>query len=296
MNNIISKKISRLSADMLNPYYGEKRLRHLLRSWPVILEHLQNTEKILLLLDYDGTLTPIVERPELAQISEDTRNLLKKIMRHKSITIAIISGRAMPDLKEKINLEGVIYAGNHGFEIEGQGLSFINPIAIELKPVLRIMRQILTLALKTIKGVFVEDKGLSLTIHYRQADEKHTGDVKNILERILNGPLTSGKVKVTTGKKVFEVRPAVNWDKGKAVQLIMKRYSKGGRQRHLLPIYIGDDLTDEDAFKFIQRHGKGISILVGNPDPNSSAQYFVESTTEVRTFLGMLWEYLQIGK
>ena len=112
----------------------------------------------------------------------------------RHITVGIISGRALADLKDKVNINGVIYAGNHGFEIEGPGLSFVNPIADEIRPFFRIIRQILTLTLGTIKGVFVEDKGITLSVHYRQVDEEKAKDVEKLVERAIERPRFQGNI------------------------------------------------------------------------------------------------------
>jgi trehalose 6-phosphate phosphatase len=270
-------------------------LEHLLSVWPVILEKIQKARKVLFLSDFDGTLTPIVEKPELAVLSETTRSLLQALASQRHFTVGIISGRALPDLKERVNVEGAIYAGNHGFEIEGPGLKFVNPIVDEVKPFFRIMRQILNLTLGTIKGVLVEDKGITLSVHYRQVDEEKVRDIETIVERAINGPASHGLFKVTPGKKVYEVRPAVNWDKGKAVRLLMKRYGKGGWNSGLLPVYMGDDLTDEDAFQAIEKYGYGITVYVGQNYSNSLARYFLRSSDEVHVFLIELLNYAKKG-
>jgi trehalose 6-phosphate phosphatase len=204
--------------------------------------------------------------------------------------VGIISGRALHDLKSKVNIGGIIYAGNHGLEIEGPGLNFVNPIANEIKPVFRIVRQVLNMALGSFKGVFVEDKGLTLSVHYRQADESSTQAVQQIVERSVKRPPLSRLLKLTKGKKVLEVRPAVSWDKGKAIGMLINRYGKGSKGRGLLPVYIGDDLTDEDGFRIIEKYGSGISIYVGQEPRQSIAMYFLKSTDEVSLFLSELVE------
>lgn len=202
-------------------------MEHLLTAWPGILKQIQNAKHILFLSDFDGTLAPIAEKPELAEIPEGTRMLLHSLTSNRRFTVGVISGRSLKDLKDKVKVEGVVYAGNHGFEIEGPGLSFVNPIVEEIKPFFRIIRQILVLTLGTIKGVLVEDKGITLSVHYRQVDDEKAKTVESLVERAINGPASHGLFKVTSGKKVYEVRPAVNWDKGKAIQLLMKKYGKG---------------------------------------------------------------------
>jgi trehalose 6-phosphate phosphatase len=270
-------------------------LEHLHAEWSKIAAKIRGARHILFLTDYDGTLTPIVEKPELAVLSEETRQLLRALSQQHRLTVGVISGRALPDLKEKVNIAGLIYAGNHGLEIQGPGIDFVNPIAEELKPFLRIIHSVLSRALGSIRGVLVENKGLSISIHYRLAGENRVRDVEKILNKVVGGIEAAGKAKITRGKKVLEVRPAVAWDKGKAIKLLMKKYGKGGRRSGLLPIYFGDDLTDEDGFKVIENYGDGISVFVGETSRNTNAGYFLKSPDEVTIFLGMLLKEIKAG-
>ncbi len=270
-------------------------MEYLLSAWPRVLEQIQKAKQILFLSDFDGTLAPIVERPELAEMSEITRTLLLELTYQRRFTVGIISGRALADLKEKVNIDRIFYAGNHGFEIEGPGLSFVNPIVDEIKPIFRVIRQILFLTLGTIKGVLVEDKGITLSVHFRQVEDQKAMDVQQLVERAVNGSAYHGLFRVTSGKKVYEVRPAVDWDKGKAIRLLMKRIGKGGWKSGLLPIYLGDDLTDEDAFEIIERYGNGVTVHVGENYLDSKARYYLNSTDEVRYFLVKLLDYARRG-
>ncbi len=270
-------------------------MEHLISVWQEVVHQLGDARHILLLLDYDGTLTPIVERPELADLPEEVRRLLRDLVRQRRFTVGIISGRALPDLMNRVGIDGIIYAGNHGLEIEGPGVSFINPLAEEMKPILRIMHQVLSRTLRPIRGVLVENKGLTLSVHYRMVEEDKTRDVKSTFESIIGSAQVSGRVKITSGKKVYEVRPAVAWDKGKAIKLLMKKYGKGGRTSRLLPIYLGDDLTDEDGFRVIGKYGNGISVFIGEPRQDTAARYFLGSPTEVAKFLDLLREHAQRG-
>jgi trehalose 6-phosphate phosphatase len=270
-------------------------LEHLLSVWPEVVDRFRVATHILLLTDYDGTLTPIMERPELANLAESMRLMLEALARRYDFTVGVISGRALADLKEKVGISGIIYAGNHGLEIEGPGISFVNPVAEELKPLLFIMHHVLNRSLGAIRGVFVENKGLSLSIHYRLAREHRADEVEGIVKKVVGNAEATGKAKITSGKKVYEVRPAVAWNKGKAVKLLMKKYGKGGRSSGLLPIYLGDDLTDEDGFQVIQGYGTGLSVFVGEEARSSSAQYFLKSPAEVAVFLEMLLEQARRG-
>lgn len=279
---------------------GEIRVRgvtleHLFSVWPKIIKQLRDAGHILLLIDYDGTLTLIMERPELANLSEGTRRLLQTLSHERRFTLAVISGRGLSDLKDKVGIIGIIYAGNHGLEIEGPGVTFVNPAAEELRPILRVMYHVLSRALGTTKGVFVENKGLSLSVHYRLAEGHRATEVERIVKEVVGGAEAAGQVKITSGKKVSEVRPAVTWDKGMAIRLLMKKYGEGGKNSKLLPIYLGDDLTDEDAFDVIGKYENGISVLVGEAEQESAARYFLKSPDEVTIFLEMLLELAQRG-
>ncbi len=270
-------------------------MEHLLSVWPTIIEKIQNARQVLFLSDFDGTLTPIVEKPELADLSEPTRSLLRELTSQRHFSVGIISGRALVDLKEKVNIKGIVYAGNHGFEIEGPGLKFVNPIVDEMKPFFRVIRQVLFMTAGTIKGVLVEDKGITLSVHYRQVDEEKAEYVQNLVERAISGPASRGMFRMTSGKKVYEVRPKVNWDKGKAIRLLMKKYGRGGWNSGLLPFYVGDDITDEDGFQMIEKYGNGVTIHVGEQYKSSSARYFLKSPDEVRIFLGRLLDFKKRG-
>lgn len=243
----------------------------------------------MLLSDYDGTLTPIVDRPELAGLGPGTRKLLETLSRRRDLSIGIISGRSLTDLKQMVGIAGITYGGNHGLEIEGPRLSYLNPAAQELRPALGALHQALSDALGLIAGVWVEDKGLTLSVHYRQADEARAGEIGDILEQKA-GPLqASGKVWIAGGKKVYEVRPALAWNKGEVVALLASRWRQAMGSTSWLPIFLGDDLSDEDGFRAVARLD-GISILVSETNGASAARYFLRSPAEVERFLGMVLE------
>lgn len=263
-------------------------MRHLLSAWPEVASRLRAAGYVLLLSDYDGTLTPIVEKPELANLNPRTRALLQKLAHHHNFAVGIVSGRALSDLKGRVDLEGITYGGNHGLEIEGPGLSLVNPLAQEMKPLLRLLHLALLQAFSAVKGVLVENKGLTLSVHYRQVEESQSQAVKSALESVVASTSAGGKVRTTMGKKVYEVRPAVDWDKGKAIELLWQKHSRGGKRKSL-PIYLGDDLTDEDGFRAVARLG-GISIFVGDEATQSQASYFLRSPSEVEKLLELLAE------
>ena len=265
-------------------------MEHLFLAWREVAVQLRAARHILFFSDYDGTLAPIAERPELANLSRETSELLQTLARQSCFTICVISGRACRDLQQRVGIRSIIYAGNHGLEIEGPAMSFINPIAKELKPLFRHLHQSLSKALGKVSGVLVENKGLSLSVHYRMVAEDKRDEVKNIFEQAIDAARSLGKVRITSGKRVYEVRPAVAWDKGKAIALLLKRQRKPKRKTQVLPIFLGDDLTDEDGFKVINQY-RGISIFVGEETANTAAHYFLDSPAEVEKFLGRLLEH-----
>ncbi len=265
-------------------------MEHLLTAWPLVMQRIKLAKHVLFLTDFDGTLTPIVARPELANLTTSMRLLLQELRQTNNMTLGVISGRALDDIRNKVGITGIIYAGNHGLEIEGPGINFINPLANEIKPIIKVVGYILKKTLGTMRGVFVEDKGLTLSVHYRLAEDNQTENVKNTLDRVVGGAQASGKVKITDGKKVYEVRPGVDWNKGKAIRLLMKKYGRGGYRSGLMAIFLGDDLTDEDGFEVIEKYGNGLSIFVGEANTDTSARYYLRSPMEVEVFLSRLLE------
>ncbi len=234
-----------------------------------------------LLFDYDGTLTPIVERPELAILPPGTKELLKRIAQR--YTLGIISGRSLVNLKELVGLEGIYYVGNHGFEISGPGVELVKPEGKRARPTLVKLCGELQKELNHIKGVIVEDKGPTASVHYRLLARKESESVEKIFEKTVEPYVDSGTVRIIHGKKVFEIRPNVEWDKGRAVLWIMGVVDSKGE---LTPVYIGDDRTDEDAFLALKN--KGVTILVSEELKKSHAKFYLKNVDEVKTFLRRL--------
>jgi trehalose 6-phosphate phosphatase len=262
---------------------------YIFNAWEDIINQIRSHTGLILLFDFDGTLTPIVDRPEAATLADDLRSLLKALASKKGMTLGVVSGRALSDLKSKVNILNIIYAGNHGLEIEGPELQFIHPLMQEFKSTMRILSQVMNKTMAKIKGLFIEDKGLTLSVHYRlvESPDKEI-EVKNMFERVVGVARMLGKVRTTSGKKVYEVRPAIDWDKGKAIEHVISHYRERGKHiEKALAIYLGDDLTDEDAFKSIAKY-RGISIYVGSPDHESSAAYYLNTVDDVKLFMEKL--------
>jgi len=240
---------------------------------------------ILLLLDYDGTLTPIVGTPGEATISKRTRALLEKLSSSPDCKIGVISGRKLEDLKKIIGLEDIIYAGNHGLEIEGPKIKFESQIPPQLKLIIRNIAADIQKRLADIKGVLIEDKGLTLSIHYRLVSKKDMPALKKVVTEVTSSYLASDKIKVNSGKKVYEIKPPIKWDKGKVALWLLARQQFFSGAKDVLPVYLGDDLTDEDAFAALKK--RGLTVFVGRPG-NSQADYYLKNTEEVTKFLHLI--------
>ena len=264
-------------------------MQHLFRAWESFSSDIRAASHILLLSDYDGTLTPIVGRPDEAILPSEVREKLCALAKKPAFRVGIISGRSLSEIKVMVGIEGIYYAGNHGLEIEGPGLKFINPGAKAAQTEIKELTRQFSAKLGTIEGVIVEDKGLSLSVHYRLVKESEQDMVAEVFHQIASPLLREGKIRVTSGKKVWEVRPPIDWHKGKAVEIIMKEMRAFLKCEQLPTIYLGDDITDEDAFRIIHRP-EGWSIFVGQENPSSNADYFLNSASEVMTFLSRLLE------
>ncbi len=242
-------------------------------------------KNIFLFLDYDGTLTPIVESPDKAILSKKTKVLLERLSKDRGCKLAIISGRSLKDIKERVGLKDLIYVGNHGLEIEGPKIRFRNFISQRYRKILERIKEVLNKKLTNIKGAFIEDKGLTLTIHYRLVNKSDIPLVETIFREAIILYRVRNQIKIRYGKMFFEIRPPINWDKGKVVLWLLAREQFKRTIRTILPIYIGDDVTDEDAFKVLKN--KGLTIFVGEPK-RSYAKYYLRDTDEVSDFLNRI--------
>jgi len=234
---------------------------------------------LLLLMDYDGTLVPIAKKPSLARLPKKTENLLEDLASSEDTKLAIVSGRALTDIYRSIRSKKMIFVGNHGFEIRSKDINFSVMLPAGFKRCLAEIKERLTDKLACFKGILIEGKGLTLSIHYRLVLKKDVPFVKNVFRDVMAGYVAAKKARISIGKKVFEVLPPVAWDKGKAVSWLLSRY----RAKAYLPIYIGDDVTDEDAFRKLKR--RGITIFVGRPSAPSSADYYLKNVKEVTGLL-----------
>jgi len=243
-----------------------------------MLDRIGRVERVFFLLDYDGTLTDIVPHPDQAYLSEEMKATLAVLRKIPKISVAIVSGRSLRDIRDRVGLRGIYYVGNHGLEIfePKSGTKQLLP-----KEMVKGLEQIcarLSCEFKGMEGILLEDKKCTLAVHYRNADSRWIPSILFALEQQIKTSMIP--LQLCFGKKVFEIRPKSRMNKGTAVSFLLSKAKRKG----MLPIYIGDDRTDEDAFRVLKR--KGITISVGESDPvNSSAQYYVGDPSEVFQFL-----------
>lgn len=266
-------------------------MQYLFNKWDTLKEELKD-RYLFIFLDFDGTITPIVDTPEKAILPEATKRLLDDISRNPRLKLAFISGRTLKDIKERVGLKNAIYSGNHGLELEGPKIKHEPIVSLRYKDILERIKDDLTQKLSPIKGALVEDKGLSLSIHYRLVAKEKVPFVKTAFHEAIILYLVRGKIKIKFGKKVLEVRPPDESDKGKMVLWLLTRQIFAANNESVYPVYIGDDVTDEDAFKALK--DKGLTLFVGKPK-KSYARYYVKNSNEVVKFLdevAKLWKKL----
>jgi trehalose 6-phosphate phosphatase len=230
--------------------------------------------------DFDGTLSEIVEDPDSARLVDGAADALTSLS--AACPVAILSGRDLADVRERIGLPGLWYAGSHGFELTGpDGTHHQNPEAAASIPVLAGAAADLADQLGRIPGVVVEHKRFGVAVHYRNAARDRVGEVAAAVRTA--GQRTA--LRVTTGREVIELRPNIDWDKGKTLRWVLDYIRDNEGAGPMLPIYLGDDITDEDAFDAVD--DDGIAILVRHSDDGdraTAARYALDDPDRVREF------------
>jgi len=251
--------------------------------WREVTLRIREKHTVFLALDYDGVLSPIATQPGLAILSAENRTLLEGLVRTPRARVAIISGRALSDVRQRVAVPGILYAGNHGSEIDLNNSPEPHVGVGAFRDELVNARNQLTGLFAAFPGAFVEDKGFGIGLHYR---EIHPEQLDAFHQQFSEwSKLLSADLQVLHAKKVYEVRPKIAWNKGNAVWHIWQSVAP-----QALPICLGDDLTDEDGFRVLQ--GKGVNIYVGE-ERQSYAEYILQSPAEVSVFLRRLLAELQ---
>ncbi|XP_048320628.2 probable trehalose-phosphate phosphatase F [Ziziphus jujuba] len=272
-----------------------------LKSFGQITNYAKN-KKIAVFLDYDGTLSPIVDDPDHALMSDAMRCAVRNVAKY--FPTAIISGRSRDKVFQLIGLTELYYAGSHGMDImspvsttvandhpdcvkstdkEGKEVNLFQP-AREFIPMIDEVFRTLVENTKEIKGAKVENHKFCASVHYRNVDEKNWPIIAQCVHDILK---EYPRLRLTHGRKVLEIRPVIDWNKGKAVEFLLESLGLSSRD-DVLPIYIGDDKTDEDAFKLLKKGNQGYGILVSSVPKETNAFYSLRDPSEVMEFLKSL--------
>ncbi|KAK9678627.1 hypothetical protein RND81_11G224100 [Saponaria officinalis] len=258
-------------------------------------------KQIVMFLDYDGTLSPIVDDPDRAFMSDSMRRTVRKLARY--FPTAIVSGRCRDKVYSFVKLAELYYAGSHGMDIKGptKGSKFLKGShgvlfqpASEFLPMMNEVYNTLLVKTKSINGAKVEHNKFCLSVHFRCVDEKKWTDLAHEVRSVLK---FYPKLRLTQGRKVLEIRPTIKWDKGKALEFLLESLGLANCN-DVFPVYIGDDRTDEDAFKVLRDRGQGFGILVSKVAKETHASYYLQEPSEVMNFLQRLvtWKRLSLRR
>ena len=235
-------------------------------------------KRVAVLLDYDGTLTPIVDNPEAAVLAEEMRTAIHALTRHAQV--GVISGRDLEDVGRLVGIKSIVYAGSHGFDMRFPGGRRVeHERGAAFLPALAAAEQELRRRLRDVPGARVERKKFAIAAHYRRAQERDIPAIEAAVDAVLG---QQAGLRKTAGKKVFELRPAADWHKGSAVLWLLHTIELDGA----LPVYIGDDDTDEDVFG-LRQPNRLMTVRIGLRE-DSAADYFLRDQSEMDDFLAIL--------
>jgi len=250
-------------------------------AWEQICEALCRHHHLFLFTDFDGTLSDIVPLPSAAVVDVRTNKALKRLYRERNVTIAVLSGRSVSDVADRVGLP-LIYGGDHGLEIHGSDFEFVVPAASELRLEIPALCNEIRRKTQDIPGALVEAKRFTASVHYRQVASDRVSEVLEICRQTVD----SSRFELRDGHCVVDIRPRVNWGKGDAVQWILDRSHASPEQA----ICIGDDETDEDMFR---RVPNAVNIRITDPRVSNSGARYCLSRHEVPAFLEGLIDVIQ---
>lgn len=246
-----------------------------------VLRQVAGAERVFWFIDFDGTLVPIVRRPDLVVFGDESREALRSLARRPRSRVAIVSGRPLAFIRRRIGLRGLICAGNHGLEVRGPDVDFRHPGAVAARPsLLRVKRAWRTL-LPGYPGSLVEDKGMSVTFHYRQVSPSRQAGARRDAREAAAEMEGAGRIRLTEGKKIVEARPPVRWGKGDALKLLLRHWGYG--RRNDLLVVLGDDETDRDMFSLVK--GEDLAVFVGRGEAPPEATARLDGPAAVRRLL-----------
>ncbi len=233
---------------------------------------------LLVFCDFDGALAPVYDHPATATLSAEVRPPLAELSTSGRATVTVVSGRSAADLRARADVPGLIVAGNHGLEIAGPGFEYIDPAVAESAPAVAQLAAALARPLEDIRAVYIEDKRLSVSVHYRHVAPDQHEAVRSAIHGVLSN--SSHPFVLTAGRQVYDLRPRVYWDKGALVRWVAGHVG----QPDALVVFVGGDPTDEEAFQALP---DGITVRVA-PGPETAAKYHVDGPDGVRKFLAWL--------
>ncbi|KAL2343041.1 hypothetical protein Fmac_004326 [Flemingia macrophylla] len=241
-------------------------------------------KQIVMFLDYDGTLSPIVDDPDRAFMSDSMRKTVRKLARY--FPTAIVTGRCRDKVYNFVRLAELYYAGSHGMDIQGpttdpkynkdKGEAVLFQPASEFVPMIDEVYHQLVEKMKSIPGARVENNKFCVSVHFRCVDEKKWNELAQQVRSVLK---EYPKLRLNQGRKVLEIRPSIKWDKGKALEFLLESLGFANCN-DVFPVYIGDDKTDEDAFKKLKDRGQGLGILVSKFPKDTTASYSLQEPNE----------------
>ncbi|WP_435159630.1 trehalose-phosphatase [Haladaptatus sp. DFWS20] len=248
-----------------------------------LVNRLRDADGLLAMFDFDGSLAPIEDHPDEVELPPATRTVLEELQREINVQVGVVSGRGLADLRERVDIDGITYAGNHGLELHTDDGQETHPVAEDSRDEIAELCDELESRLASIDGAFVENKRVTASVHYRLVDDEHVPGV----QRAVRDAVRDGDdVRLTSGKAVLELRPDVEWDKGRAIRWLYDHHVPDDEA--WLPLYVGDDRTDEDAFETLPKSGLGVKV--GNHPP-TVAGYRVADPSAVRAIVAWLAEY-----
>jgi trehalose-phosphatase len=248
--------------------------------WKKMLSRLSKASAVELFLDYDGTLTPICQKPSAAVLAPGTELLLEQTACLPGLHLTIVTGRSMEDIKRFVPIENIAFIANHGFHILHEGKEWLHPDAVKFIGDIKKLNCILSNKLGKYPGANIENKQLTLSIHYRSVAGDKIAALRSVIAKTVHA--YDPALIITKGKKVLEIRPDVRWGKGDAIVRLLRSRKQAGRAPAL---FIGDDQTDEDAFLKLQH--RGITISVGRKK-DTNAKFYVRSVEEVIEIIRIL--------
>jgi trehalose 6-phosphate phosphatase len=249
----------------------------------VLMRTFEAGRKIALFLDFDGTLVPIQNDPTQCFLSNKLKKQLLLLAGSKCCYLVVLTGRSLSDIKKRIGIRTIYYGGNHGLDISGPDLRYTHPGTELSKPALKCLIRRLKQKVADIEGVWIENKKFTVSLHFRSVKKEDISLVKKVFHAVADEFVAKKLLRVIKGKKVLELVPDISWNKGYAARWILQQMNY-----EWLPIYIGDDQTDETAFEVFKK--KGITIRIGE-SKKTAANFYLKSQREVPRLLSDIQEY-----